>query len=121
MFLVSLSLPFFFFNDTATTEIYTLSLHDALPICNPSDSDGRSGPPARSRAIFSRTRGRSNALGLSEHPGGDNASPAMSVNGDGSYYGHRRHAAGILVAGEPSGSFLGRDSDLRRGREFGSF
>src|SRR3712207_7179629 len=24
---------FFFFNDTATTEIYTLSLHDALPIC----------------------------------------------------------------------------------------
>jgi len=23
---------FFFFNDTATTEIYTLSLHDALPI-----------------------------------------------------------------------------------------
>ena len=36
-FLVSLFLSFvewcvFFFNDTATTEIYTLSLHDALPI-----------------------------------------------------------------------------------------
>src|SRR2546425_6513775 len=29
----SLILSFFFFNDTATTEIYTLSLHDALPIC----------------------------------------------------------------------------------------
>src|SRR5690242_21696227 len=29
-----LQLPhFFFFTDTATTEIYTLSLHDALPIC----------------------------------------------------------------------------------------
>src|SRR5215203_7432859 len=28
------SLFFFFFNDTATTEIYTLSLHDALPICH---------------------------------------------------------------------------------------
>src|SRR2546426_5014415 len=27
---------FFFFNDTATTEIYTLSLHDALPISNDS-------------------------------------------------------------------------------------
>src|SRR5215813_13368219 len=27
------SFVFFFFNDTATTEIYTLSLHDALPIC----------------------------------------------------------------------------------------
>src|SRR2546428_11493091 len=31
-FLLSLSFFFFFFNDTATTEIYTLSLHDALPI-----------------------------------------------------------------------------------------
>src|SRR5437868_15462229 len=37
----------FFFNDTATTEIYTLSLHDALPICERAshgdvvlDSDG---------------------------------------------------------------------------------
>src|SRR5258708_38544178 len=34
----------FFFNDTATTEIYTLSLHDALPICpadepNPIDTE----------------------------------------------------------------------------------
>src|SRR6201999_4674480 len=27
------SFTVFFFNDTATTEIYTLSLHDALPIC----------------------------------------------------------------------------------------
>src|SRR2546430_8836472 len=30
---IPLFLFFFFFNDTATTEIYTLSLHDALPIC----------------------------------------------------------------------------------------
>src|SRR5258708_11169988 len=29
----------FFFNDTATTEIYTLSLHDALPICFPSGKE----------------------------------------------------------------------------------
>src|SRR2546430_10048667 len=33
---------FFFFNDTATTEIYTLSLHDALPICRRSSSCVRS-------------------------------------------------------------------------------
>src|SRR5258708_3025806 len=33
IFLEPRLLPFFFFNDTATTEIYTLSLHDALPIC----------------------------------------------------------------------------------------
>src|SRR5260370_8127029 len=32
---------FFFFNDTATTEIYTLSLHDALPIFPPIDCLGR--------------------------------------------------------------------------------
>src|SRR2546429_1656442 len=33
----SLSFFFFFFNDTATTEIYTLSLHDALPISDTTD------------------------------------------------------------------------------------
>src|SRR2546430_17008924 len=31
---------FFFFNDTATTEIYTLSLHDALPIFRCQDASG---------------------------------------------------------------------------------
>src|SRR5256885_15557609 len=35
---------FFFFNDTATTEIYTLSLHDALPISRSRRRDRR-GPP----------------------------------------------------------------------------
>src|SRR2546422_10990335 len=32
-------LSFFFFNDTATTEIYTLSLHDALPIYREGEAD----------------------------------------------------------------------------------
>src|SRR2546427_3566290 len=32
---------FFFFNDTATTEIYTLSLHDALPISIPENENAR--------------------------------------------------------------------------------
>src|SRR2546430_6909727 len=48
---------FFFFNDTATTEIYTLSLHDALPISRGSVAHGptrarqrgRRGPRARSQ------------------------------------------------------------------------
>src|SRR5258708_17235049 len=35
MYVLSPSFLFFFFNDTATTEIYTLSLHDALPIYGP--------------------------------------------------------------------------------------
>src|SRR5215475_7989881 len=33
--IITLIFFFFFFNDTATTEIYTLSLHDALPISAP--------------------------------------------------------------------------------------
>src|SRR2546422_11234348 len=33
MSLLPIFFVLFFFNDTATTEIYTLSLHDALPIC----------------------------------------------------------------------------------------
>src|SRR2546426_12520445 len=37
---------FFFFNDTATTEIYTLSLHDALPIYAEARSRGATGPGA---------------------------------------------------------------------------
>src|SRR3712207_7253312 len=41
----------FFFNDTATTEIYTLSLHDALPIS--------SGASSRARTSSSRPRRRS--------------------------------------------------------------
>src|SRR6476660_10103672 len=47
--LLSSVLFVFFFNDTATTEIYTLSLHDALPSA-PSprrSSRGRSDPPRR--------------------------------------------------------------------------
>src|SRR2546427_4978264 len=60
---------FFFFNDTATTEIYTLSLHDALPIsverrqpCRPRSFSPRSSPrrsstsPARSCRPSSRDR-----------------------------------------------------------------
>src|SRR3712207_7280532 len=55
-----LSLLFFFFNDTATTEIYTLSLHDALPIC------------AR-RAGAARSRGRGGAAAA--RPGADPRRP----------------------------------------------
>src|SRR2546422_6938827 len=39
--MLSFSLFLFFFNDTATTEIYTLSLHDALPIFKTGDEYGK--------------------------------------------------------------------------------
>src|SRR3712207_7972171 len=49
---------YFFFNDTATTEIYTLSLHDALPICDRhvhrpdrGAGDRRAGAPRAPRAV----------------------------------------------------------------------
>src|SRR5687768_18525042 len=43
--LLSTLSSFFFFTDTAPTEIYTLSLHDALPI-SAADRSGRDGVPA---------------------------------------------------------------------------
>src|SRR2546430_15236709 len=63
---------FFFFNDTATTEIYTLSLHDALPICAAAATHGRhpaaAGPPSsvvRHRPLPGR-RGRCRTTDRSE-------------------------------------------------------
>src|SRR2546425_9021817 len=53
---------FFFFNDTATTEIYTLSLHDALPISSspssssPNATGTRSSPRTGRPTSCSRTR-----------------------------------------------------------------
>src|SRR5256885_15046539 len=49
MYHVFLFFFFFFFNDTATTEIYTLSLHDALPILG-----GAAGHPVRSDRLLWR-------------------------------------------------------------------
>src|SRR3712207_7040936 len=51
----------YFFNDTATTEIYTLSLHDALPICS-LRSDLHGSTLCRSRA--GRHAGASRALAI---------------------------------------------------------
>src|SRR2546430_10372536 len=52
---------FFFFNDTATTEIYTLSLHDALPIFR--------GPGVRRRLYHPiRARRPAAGAGIRTHP-----------------------------------------------------
>src|SRR2546430_13208153 len=47
---------FFFFNDTATTEIYTLSVHDALPIYG-AERQPRSPRPLRERGELCRRQG----------------------------------------------------------------
>src|SRR3990167_2188350 len=51
-------MPPFFFNDTATTEIYPLSLHDALPIFQEPGAMSRSTKSPRSPALAFRTRSR---------------------------------------------------------------
>src|SRR2546425_13310907 len=54
-FLSSLFFFFFFFNDTATTEIYTLSLHDALPI-SARNRGFETSPAIRHASWWPRTR-----------------------------------------------------------------
>src|SRR3712207_8155515 len=60
----------FFFNDTATTEIYTLSLHDALPISNTVDSGDIKNNTVRSKDLRNNNiRGtdiRTGAVGSSD-------------------------------------------------------
>src|SRR5438132_6241368 len=66
---------FFFFNDTATTEIYTLSLHDALPIwpfprpghSQPRRTPGVSNPPGRLRPGGFDTRSEEHTSELQSH------------------------------------------------------
>src|SRR5690349_22461751 len=61
--LLCILLLFFFFNDTATTEIYTLSLHDALPILRTSRCTWRSPRPLPRRCGTPLPRIRSVAPG----------------------------------------------------------
>src|SRR3712207_8058610 len=48
----------FFFNDTATTEIYTLSLHDALPICWERPGDAHELVDQAEQVIFELSQSR---------------------------------------------------------------
>src|SRR5690348_18187320 len=63
------SLCSFFFNDPATTEIYTLSLHDALPIFKRADGTARTaGEPAKARTTDASRRDRKSTRLNSSHP-----------------------------------------------------
>src|SRR5256885_7877763 len=53
---------FFFFNDTATTEIYTLSLHDALPICRCAAAAGHAGRRGHHRVAEHRSEEHTSEL-----------------------------------------------------------
>src|SRR3712207_7029248 len=70
-------LSFFFFNDPPTTEIYPLSLHDALPICGPSASTASATRPTSSGTTLGprpSSRRRSIAGGSWVTPGGSASS-----------------------------------------------
>src|SRR2546426_1667323 len=67
---------FFFFNDTATTEIYTLSLHDALPICARDPLATARGPRPHGRR---RHRPRALRRGRSEEHTSELQSPCNLV------------------------------------------
>src|SRR3989442_11972263 len=60
--------PFFFFNDTATTEIYTLSLHDALPICLATVPRAPARYPATDRAHRAGGRSEEHTSELQSRP-----------------------------------------------------
>src|SRR3970282_415420 len=62
----SLFSSLFFFNDTATTEIYTLSLHDALPILR-HDSRGRHAPARRAAWLLRSPRSEEHTSELQSH------------------------------------------------------
>src|SRR5215204_5334826 len=58
---------FFFFNDTATTEIYTLSLHDALPISSSPASATTTSPFRASCCLRTTTRSEEHTSELQSH------------------------------------------------------
>src|SRR3712207_8668976 len=55
----------FFFNDTATTEIYTLSLHDALPISSTSSTGSTASASSTGRRRDRLRRGRTGSVSIS--------------------------------------------------------
>src|SRR3712207_7853234 len=70
---------FFFFNDTATTEIYTLSLHDALPISGWGPHSGRTPDGRRQEEPWPTPRPiRSGGAPCARSPGGDRKSTRLN-------------------------------------------
>src|SRR2546430_15389314 len=93
--LSSLSFSFFFFNDTATTEIYTLSLHDALPIFAGS---GFGGHFDQRHAALERKRQELRDFGAAQRPTAERASELRQL---GVFFGFAYSAASRAAVGPP--------------------
>src|SRR3989454_7246814 len=102
-----LAVIFFFFNDTATTEIYTLSQHDALPILCPHspqahDANGESGPCAGRHAPGPRMGGSGRDRHGARGPALDEP-PDLAA-------GDRAAARGVLRPGDARLELVARSS-----------
>src|SRR6266851_4471932 len=96
----------FFFNDTATTEIYTLSLHDALPIYVVAD-----GPDLPAVEAFGRDHHGEVGLAAGGGEGGGNVGLFLcSIGADGGFNSEDEHVLGhpALVAGDVGGDAQGK-------------
>src|SRR5256886_12831004 len=71
---------FFFFNDTATTEIYTLSLHDALPIVNVDFADVRTVMQNGGAAIMGTGMGRGENRAMEAGPQAISSPPLDNIS-----------------------------------------
>src|SRR2546430_11200851 len=91
----------FFFNDTATTEIYTLSLHDALPILtgNPQAIIERYGPSYSGDGGYALRLNATGRLHVSTLATFDNRKPAFGSTKITT--GGWHHAAGLLDRSQP--------------------
>src|SRR2546430_14761063 len=92
---------YFFFNDTATTEIYTLSLHDALPIYPVPDRptprlDEAERMAARGQG---RQRGARRPVGRARHRSADE--PRRLTDLVHAHHRPRQHVAGLVDRGAP--------------------
>src|SRR3712207_6177220 len=102
---------FFFFNDTATTEIYTLSLHDALPIwAVDGDDDAAVQQPVQDRGGHHR-------VGEAVGPGGD---PGVTGDDHAAFQVPLRdhlEQRGVAVGVQPPIPELVNDQQFRSGVE----
>src|SRR5256886_1644077 len=102
---------FFFFNDTATTEIYTLSLHDALPISAGPDTARRGHGDPRGQCLVARGGPRWRGAGaLPDAPPGARVPPGRVASVSRAHGRAGRRAARVPVRRRRDARLVARDA-----------
>src|SRR5215813_12894719 len=107
---VSFFFFFFFFNDTATTEIYTLSLHDALPILVGDAGRPRPDPPPDRKSDRVVPAARPGHLGVARRSAALRLLQGQHVGG-----GRPRRAVGARAGQPRAGGGVGRQGRRLQG------